>query len=364
MQIDRPSKRSLFSLLLFFILITLLIYQFRRLSVDWHGYNMGEYVRQNTEFDPLLFLLTILLMPINWSLETWQWLRLMRYKSPLSFRKAFSCVLAGISVSMFTPNRVGEFAGRILLLSSNRRSEVIVTSLFCSLSQWIAISSVGVVGFFYLQSTGISFIDFINLDRLHWVPLGIGLSLLLLFTPLKWKKDLGKAWKKWMANLGFKSIPNYPRILRGEVLAIGFIRYFIYSLQYVLLCMCFGASAPFEVLLSTTAFIFLAQMIIPLPPAASLVMRANLALWIWSYVLENAFVGLISSYSLFIINFGICSFLGVFYLVKFGSLKDLNPFKKRLKNENSSIQLPPPIIEPSSFRSSESSTFESGDLSN
>ena len=125
MQIDRPSRRRLFSLLLFFTLIILLIYQFRRLSVDWQGYNMGEYVRQNTEFDALLFLLTILLMPINWSLETWQWLRLMRYKSPLSFRKAFSCVLAGISVSMFTPNRVGEFAGRLLLLSSNRRSEVI-----------------------------------------------------------------------------------------------------------------------------------------------------------------------------------------------------------------------------------------------
>ena len=63
----------------------------------------------------------LLLMPLNWMLEVRKWQVLSSNSVQLSFNDSLKAVLAGLNTGFITPNRIGEFAGRILFLPDNIR---------------------------------------------------------------------------------------------------------------------------------------------------------------------------------------------------------------------------------------------------
>ena len=66
-------------------------------------------------FFPLTFLAVLLLMPVNWMLEGLKWKLAAGQQVKLSFGNAMRGVLAGVTIGTATPNRIGEFAGRIFM---------------------------------------------------------------------------------------------------------------------------------------------------------------------------------------------------------------------------------------------------------
>jgi len=77
----------------------------------------------------------IVLLPINWLIEAVKWRLVLRKSHSITLKNAFKSVLAGTSTGVISPNRVGEFAGRILLLPENIRSEAIGLNFVCSFTQ-------------------------------------------------------------------------------------------------------------------------------------------------------------------------------------------------------------------------------------
>ena len=72
------------------------------------------FVKNMHDNDVGWLLLAVLLMPFNWALETEKWRQLTSNFEPISFGKAYKAIFAGVLFSVFTPNRVGEYGGRIL----------------------------------------------------------------------------------------------------------------------------------------------------------------------------------------------------------------------------------------------------------
>lgn len=71
----------------------------------------------NPEIQRFVYFAAILfLMPLNWAIETAKWQLLLSGTVSQSFGDALKSVLAGLNTGFVTPNRIGEFAGRILLL--------------------------------------------------------------------------------------------------------------------------------------------------------------------------------------------------------------------------------------------------------
>jgi len=54
------------------------------------------------------FWAVVVLMPLNWGIESRKWQVLVLHVQRFSFLSAFKSVLSGCSVTMLTPNRVGE----------------------------------------------------------------------------------------------------------------------------------------------------------------------------------------------------------------------------------------------------------------
>src|SRR5690606_10186722 len=61
----------------------------------------------------LLLLTACALMPFNWLTETLKWTTLLKPVT-LPWRRALAGILSGVTLSLFTPNRIGEYGGRIL----------------------------------------------------------------------------------------------------------------------------------------------------------------------------------------------------------------------------------------------------------
>jgi hypothetical protein len=90
-------------------------------------------------------------MFINWGLETIKWEKMMRPLETISFNNAFKAVLAGCSITMITPNRIGEYGGRILFVAKENRIKAISISILSGISQLIITFLIGCMGLFFLK---------------------------------------------------------------------------------------------------------------------------------------------------------------------------------------------------------------------
>ncbi|MDX5321117.1 MAG: hypothetical protein LPK45_08425, partial [Bacteroidota bacterium] len=68
-----------------------------------------------------------LLLFVNWAFETLKWKVLIsEFESP-SFLHAYKAIFTGALISLFTPNRMGEFAGRVLYVKEKKIEAAILT---------------------------------------------------------------------------------------------------------------------------------------------------------------------------------------------------------------------------------------------
>ncbi|MEX2590199.1 MAG: hypothetical protein WD334_08335, partial [Chitinophagales bacterium] len=98
-----------------FILLAIALYQQIFLERDFEAF-LVQLKERWTEGNVLFLLGALFLMPVNWILESLKWKMLMQRIEPLTFTNSFRSVLSGVTFTMFTPNRIGEYAGRFLFL--------------------------------------------------------------------------------------------------------------------------------------------------------------------------------------------------------------------------------------------------------
>jgi uncharacterized membrane protein YbhN (UPF0104 family) len=63
----------------------------------------------------LNFILVIVLMFVNWSLEALKWKISVQSVQPVSFFRSLKAIFSGVSFSVTTPNRTGEYLGRVFI---------------------------------------------------------------------------------------------------------------------------------------------------------------------------------------------------------------------------------------------------------
>ena len=297
-----------------------------------------------------LVLGVIFLMPINWALETKKWLKLMERIEVLPFGKAFKAILAGLTFSLFTPNRIGEYGGRILMVSDGNRVKSVFATLVGSFSQWIVLFCSGFLGLgifmiFQQKELGLSHgLLFLGIALL----VALGIFLLIAYFNLPWIIHLTKKMRWSYAWLGkiFKAEKKSGQWLRAKfqwlrggllkiqqniflyynrkelslALLFSFLRYATYSIQYMLLLYFFGSSLTVLEHILGIVIIYLLQTGIPVPPSTGLLMRGNIALGVFGF-----FVGtsanltmpiLAATFALWLINVVLPAIVGLFFIVR------------------------------------------------
>jgi uncharacterized membrane protein YbhN (UPF0104 family) len=262
---------------------------------------------------------TFLFLPLNWSAETLKWLPLVRRVQSLSFWEAFKAVFAGVTFSLFFPNRTGEFGGRILFLKKKNAFKGVISTFIGSWAQQLVLITFGFLGFIYFLIT-LWNTDKIVVDTI--ITLGgcvVGLLFLMFLNleaviPVFKKIRFLYRFPRLIKSVGM--LRQYTRRELFEALFWSFVRYLIYSFQYYFMLRFFGIDVPILRAASCISTIYLLQTSIPLPPVVGLLARGEVALKIWGLFTQNDLSILAATFSLWVINLIIPAFIGLIFILK------------------------------------------------
>lgn len=95
-------------------------------------------------------ILVFCLMFINWAIEAFKWKIAMKQHA-ISFRKSLKAVFAGNALAFFTPNRTGEYFGRMLYVAKNDRISSVGLTMICSYAQVIVTLIAGACGVLFIR---------------------------------------------------------------------------------------------------------------------------------------------------------------------------------------------------------------------
>lgn len=268
----------------------------------------------------------VLLMPINWAFETLKWHQLIKNFEQLTFWKTYRGILAGVTLSLFTPNRVGEYGGRILVVDPKNNWKAVIATLVGSFSQLLVLLSMGLFGLVYFTLHFMEVEPYVLQGVLF---LGIALIGLMLFCffnidlviPIVKRLPFAKYFRRFVKHV--KVLRKYRSKHLAIALFYAFLRYLTYTLQYYLMLRFFGIEAPLIPGLASIATIFLLQTSVPLPPVMGLLARGEIALFVWQFFSSEEINILAATFGLFILNLIIPGLIGIIFIVNINVLKSL-----------------------------------------
>lgn len=253
----------------------------------------------------------ILMMFLNWLVEALKWRYMISKIENISIMTAYRAIFTGITVSTFTPNRIGEYGGRVFCLEQGDRIKAVFITVLCSMSQLLVTILYGSISLFIL-------FDEILIDKTFLsVSLLILLNLFLLFSYFKishivnflGKFKLIKSFKKYLEVL---VMYNYKDLI------IAFIysntRYFIFSLQFIILLHVFGINISFMDAILSVMLIFFFITITPTITIAEIGVRGSVAIFVLGLFSSNDIAILSSTTLLWLINLIIPAIIGSFFI--------------------------------------------------
>ena len=262
-------------------------------------------------------LAALALVPLNWGLEAWKWQRLARHLEPShSYWRSLRAVLVGLTLGFATPNRVGDYAARILELHARRRLDAVGAVFLGRYAQLVATVLAGGAGLLY-------FIVKFYLNGYPAAQVGVGLAfglggalallplyrsrlllaLLVLVRPLR-------RFRRYLAIM-----PTYSAATLHTVLGISGLRYAVFCGQFLLLLHAYGTRAALGPALAAVAGTFLFKSLVPsLNALADVGVRELSATHLFGLLGQPALPVLSASLSLWVINIALPSALGLLWL--------------------------------------------------
>lgn len=260
--------------------------------------------------------LVLLLMPLNWLLESWKWWLLLRPFHAWSFGRVWRATLAGVTLSAVTPNRLGEIGGRMLRARRAEMIGVAGSSLLGALCQWVVFLGLGgpalvwVAGHRWPELT-------------TYLPVSLAI-LVILLVGLAWRggyllgRMLGWAGRRFGLEVetGLTALRRIRFVRLAAACGVGALRFGVYATQLFLLLGVFGLVLPWGRGMAGIAAIYLVQAGLPLPPGVNLLTRAELGSLLWGTDPATTAGSLAAFTTLFAINVLLPALVGHRYLLK------------------------------------------------
>lgn len=188
------------------------------------------------------FWVVIFLALINWGIEARKWQVLLKPLQTIRFLRAYRSVLSGLALSLNTPNRMGEYGGRILYVKEGSRLKAISLSIAGSISQLIITLILGCLGLMYLLFFQDLHTGYVMGLSLYWIKVLLFISsivtalIILFFFRLSWLiKLLEKIPGSSKFIEYFNVLEAFTAKLLLRLLSLSFFRYLVFVLQYILL---------------------------------------------------------------------------------------------------------------------------------
>ena len=316
---QNKKSSGLFS---FFIKLVILVFTFfyiyKEIFNKSDGFSIRSICLQLFEDKRHLFTfgVVLFLMGVNWCLEAIKWRLMVAKIERVSFSTSLKAIMSGITVSLFTPNRVGEYGGRVFYLKPEHRVQGVFITMLSSMSQLLITLVTGLLSLIFF----IPNYHLLNVYLYYSVAfMALALLLALLFF----------YFNIYLLNIFLLKIPwlrkmeKYIHVLMRfgprdlcKVLLLSLFRYAVFTFQYFLLLYLFQVHIPIMDGLIGISLSFLVMSLIPTFTLTEIGVRGSVCAYFIGLLSQNSLGILSASFALWVINLALPALAGAFLIVR------------------------------------------------
>ena len=276
-----------------------------------HFNDFITFLKENDSFSVKNIIFLLILTSFNWFFEILKWQYLVISIKKISFKSALEQSLGGLTASLITPNRIGDYGAKAMYYTKPFRKRIVLMNLLGNMAQMAITSIFGVVGLIY-------FVKIYQIEVGYDIALKLSIILLILgiltIFIMKHKRFNIKGYSLYKITKFIKNTPSKIHLLN---LSFSVLRYLIFSFQFYYLLTLFGASMSYiEAMIIITSMYLLAS-VVPSISIFDVVIKGSVAVFLFSYAEVNELIVLSVSTIMWLLNFVLPSLFGSYFVLNF-----------------------------------------------
>ena len=269
--------------------------------------------------------LVFFLMFLNWFLEAAKWQRLIRHVERLSFWKSIESVFCGLTLAIFTPNRLGEYGGRVFFLSPKRRIIGVVAMAVGNIGQMVLTNVFGAIaGCFFIHrfypTNTLMFFALLSIVTCFC------LFFLVFYFNIKWLNRILLSIKFSRKYSKFYSVlARYRKFELLKILLYCLARYIVFTSQYFILFMWLIPGLHYLDVLMMICILFFVQSALPSLDLFDVGVRSVTAVELFKHITDEHVAVIACTASIWLINIIIPAVLGTYFVFKLNFFGNSRP---------------------------------------
>ncbi len=256
-----------------------------------------------------VFIILILSF-LNRFFEILKWQNLVLVIKKISVLEATKQVLASLTAGIFTPNGIGEYAGKALYYPKSETKKIVFLNLICNGIQMIITIVFGTLGLFILGNFKMGL--FI-----------IGLTMVLFIVIFISKKIKIKGYS---IEYLIKNITEIPKKIHRKNIFLGLLRYAIFTHQFYFLFLVFGVNLPYITMMASKSCIYFLSSSLPSFQFLDFAVKGSVAVYYLTKLGVNEWLVVFITTLMWFLNVVLPIFIGSFFVLGFrtGSKKKID----------------------------------------
>lgn len=299
------------------IIIGASYYVFNRL-VNTKNLDFNQFVLfldKNDAFSIKNILFLLFLTLFNWFFEILKWQKLVNSVKKISFKNALEQSLGGLTASLITPNRIGDYGAKAIYFAKPLRKRILLLNLLGNIAQMSITMLMGTVGFilFYLRYD--IEINGYKLSRFLLIILVVA-----MFTVFGVKQTKFKI-KGFSITRVIEFIKQLPAKISIQNFGFSLVRYAIFSFQFYFLLHIFGTNLNYQTAIVAISSMYLLASVVPSLAVFDVVIKTSAAVFVFGYLGVDELTILSVSTLMWLLNFILPSIFGSYYVLNFNLQK-------------------------------------------
>lgn len=305
------SKQFFFALIKISLVVAAFYVIYKKLSKNGH-LEFSDFIHFLTKAD--LFLLKniiflLILTVFNWLFEILKWQELVSSVKKISLQKAMKQSLGSLTVSLLTPNRIGEYGAKAVYYTKDYRKKILLINLLNNLLQMSVTCIFGITGFIFLAQ-----IHSININNLYIV---LAIILIVLTSLILIIRKNNFSFK----GFSLEKLKNFANKFPKKSLVLGLLfslfRYLIFSFQFYCILTFFNVYISYFDAMTVITAMYLLASVIPSIFVFDIVIKGSVAVYLFAMIGVNELSSLSAVTTMWILNFVIPSTIGSYYVLHF-----------------------------------------------
>lgn len=274
-------------------------------QLDWEKFI--ALVKSKQSFGAFAFIL--FLSFLNRFLEILKWQSLVSVIAKITVGAASKQVLGALTAAIFTPNGIGEYAGKALFFEKSQTKKIVFLNLICNGIQMVLTVVFGIFGLLYFNTV-------YNVITSQTVLILFGLLLLLFGILFSVKKITIKGYS--IEKLIHK-INEIPKKVHRKNILLAVARYLVFSHQYYFLFLLFDVDLSYFLLMATITSVYFLASSLPTFQFLDFAVKGSVAVYFFGLLGVNEWIVVFISTLMWFLNVVLPVIIGSYFVLNFKS---------------------------------------------